>query len=327
MEIILDALGCERGVSTAVEAGLLASHKLNISVSFSGDQTQIENAIHSHGAEHGNYRIIHTIEKIEMGESVSHFTDLKVGASVVKAFQELKEGRADALVSAGHTGATVLCAREYAGLMPQVRKPALCQSLPTATGRQFLLLDVGAGVSVTPNDLVMYAILGDAAYRVFFNESKPRVGLLNIGRESGKGNPRLRKAESLMRGKNINFVGNIEGNQVWKNMADVIVTDGITGNIVLKSAEGLFQMLIDTLKSKNILNEKHVENAANLLYSENYYGGAPLLGVMRNCIVCHGQADSHEIYHAIKLAKWCVENRFCEVVQRMICDIMAFRGN
>jgi phosphate acyltransferase len=307
VEIIIDAPGCERGYSIAVRAGIRAVSSLHIQIAFAGDSGTLSSALRAEGYEPDTFRLIHTDQSIGMNESPLEAIKQKPHASIIKALEEVAGGESQAVVSAGHTGATVISATRTLGLFDYLRKPALCQIMPTASLKHFLLLDAGACVSVSPSDLINFAMMGSAAATQYFGITLPRVGLLNIGREAGKGNRRLLKIARLLEKAPVNFTGNIEGDQIWFDAADVIITDGITGNILLKAAEGLARLLIQEIRSLHATGSDILNKGTFRSFHPAQYGGAPLLGINGVCIVSHGNADEGALFNAIKTAKWCVE--------------------
>ena len=248
MEIVIDAPGCEKGIEIAVSAGVQACKESGINVCFTGPESEIRACLSREHMNGSGIRIVDTDQQVLMDDPADVIFSEKPRASIVLAAQEVAAGRADAVVSAGHTGATVLAARHYLGLFPGIRRAALCQALPAMDNSQFLLVDAGASISVSPSDLASFAVMGHAAYRLFFNQPEPKIGLLNIGREAGKGSTRLLRSARLIQSLPVRFAGNIEGDQIWMHAADVVVTDGLTGNILLKSSEGLIRYLIHALK-------------------------------------------------------------------------------
>ncbi|HET9270197.1 MAG TPA: phosphate acyltransferase PlsX, partial [Vicinamibacterales bacterium] len=219
-------------------------------------------------------------------------------------------GDADALVSAGHTGATVVSARSAFGMIPGVDRPALAAVIPTETGSA-VLLDTGASVECRPGHLVQFAVMGEAYARLVLGVVRPRVGLLSIGEEPSKGNELTREAHRLLKGAPVGFIGNIEGREIYSGVADVVVCDGFTGNVVLKTTEGLIEtverLLGDTLRgtftseNESVLSRRAFRRLRRRVdYSE--YGGAPLLGVAGTAIVAHGRSSAKAIRNAIAMA-------------------------
>ncbi len=314
MEAIIDTPGSELGVHISVSAGIRAHRELGIDIAFVGDPCVIGSILNAENQPSDHYRIIASYEKIDMGENPYQAVQEKPRSSISIAFEELSADRSQCLVSAGHTGATVIHAKNKIGIFPQIQRPALCQMIPMANRRHFLLMDVGASISVTASDLFNFALMGHVAAQYFLGINDPRIGLLNIGSESGKGSKRLQDAEVMLSDAPVNFVGNVEGNSIWFGAADVVLTDGMTGNILLKSCEGFAKLMIQSLLP--CLRQSPSHDNASILnhFNPSLYGGAPLLGVQYVCVVAHGQANDSELFNAIKTAQWCYEQKLPQAI-------------
>lgn len=251
----------------------------------------------------------------------------KKNASLVLMAKEVKEDRADACISAGNTGALMSAGLFVVGRIPGIDRPALSPTLPTIDGRGFLLLDVGANVDAKPDHLVQYAIMGSIYTEKVRSLKNPTVGLLNIGTEEAKGNDLTKKAFALMKDAPINFIGNVEARDILSGKADVVVTDGFSGNIALKTIEGtamtMFSMLKETFMSsmKTKLAAGMVKNdlkglQTKLDYSE--YGGAGLFGLASPVIKAHGSSNRRAVFNAIKQACHMVENNVTDTIKTTI---------
>lgn len=259
-------------------------------------------------------------EIITMDEHPANAVRKKKDASVVVATRLVKEGLADAVVSAGSTGAQMAAALLGLGRIKGIERPAIATVLPTLDGGK-LILDVGANLDARPEHLLQYAIMGSIYAEKIMGITNPRVGLLNIGSEEGKGNELTQAAYRLLKTARINFTGNIEGRDIPYGCADVIVCDGFAGNVLLKTAEGIAAFFIELVKDK--LTATYVRKLGALLvkpvmkeiaqtvdYAE--YGGAPLLGVNGISIVCHGSSREKAIINAIRVAQECISVRITE---------------
>jgi glycerol-3-phosphate acyltransferase PlsX len=247
---------------------------------------------------------------------------LRIGSKLVS------DGRADGFVSAGNTGAAMATAKMVIGTLPGVDRPALAAMIPTKAAKPTLLLDVGANSECKPHHLAQFAIMGDAYSRSVLGTVKPSVGLMSIGEEEAKGNDLTKEAFPLLRQlTDINFVGNVEGRDVFSGMVDVIVTDGFTGNVMLKLSEGLTEAMLSMLKRE--LMSTAVTKAGAMLakpafrnikkrldYTE--YGGAPLLGVSRIVVIGHGRSNARAIRNAIRSVKEFSEHRTAERIEEGI---------
>ncbi|RPI08886.1 MAG: phosphate acyltransferase PlsX, partial [Acidobacteriales bacterium] len=217
----------------------------------------------------------------------------------------------EGVVSAGNTGAVMVTAKLVLGMLPGVDRPALAQAFPTLNGRPAVMLDVGANVDCAPRMLAQFAVMGDVYSRVIFQTENPRVGLLSIGEEEHKGNDLTRRAFTLLKTLPLNFIGNVEGRDVYSGETDVIVCDGFIGNVALKVSEGLAEVIKHMLQQSleatiagkigYVLSKAaYADFKKRLDYSE--YGGAPLLGVRGVCTICHGRSNANAIKNAIRVA-------------------------
>jgi glycerol-3-phosphate acyltransferase PlsX len=239
------------------------------------------------------------------------------------------EGRADAFVSAGNTGAAWTSARVVMGMIEGVERPALAAILPNQKGHT-LLLDVGANVDSKPNNLREFAVMGHFYAQMIFGIEEPRVGLLSIGEEEGKGNELTKETFRVLKETGLNFMGNAEGRDIYNGNADVIVCDGFIGNIVLKASESLGEFVSKTLRAEvtrtlvrkigALLTKRAFDDLKKRMdYSE--YGGAPLLGVKGGCIVCHGRSNAKAIKNAIRVARDFATNRIDVKIQERVADL------
>ena len=270
-----------------------------------------------------NISLVEASEEIGMDEHPAKAVRKKKDASIVVATRLVKLGEADAVVSAGSTGAQMAAALLGLGRIKGIERPAIGTILPTAEGGK-LILDVGANLDASPEHLCQYAQMGSIYDEKILGISNPRVGLLNIGSEEGKGNELTQKAYALLKVAPVNFIGNVEGRDVPYGRADVVVCDGFVGNVLLKTAEGLAGVLFQLIKEKitsNIIRKLGAlavkpglkEIAQMMDYAE--YGGAPLLGVNGISIICHGSSKTKAILNAIRVAQECVQVRLIEQIR------------
>jgi glycerol-3-phosphate acyltransferase PlsX len=256
-------------------------------------------------------------------------SSLRVGLRLVR------EGQAHGFISAGNTGAVMATAKMVLGALPGVDRPALAAVFPTASGTAAILVDVGANVDCKPHHLEQFAVMGDIYYRSIFASKKPRVGLLSIGEEEGKGNELTRTAYTLLKSLPLNFVGNVEGRDLYNGRLDVIVCDGFVGNVALKISEGMVetvrfllkQSLESTITSQvgYLLSRRAFADFKKRLdYSE--YGGAPLLGIKGVCIVSHGSSNSNAIKNAIRVAADFADSRVNEKIARELVALRQAEG-
>jgi len=280
--------------------------------------------------------LVEASEVIGMDEPVATAIRRKKKSSLRVGSKLVDEGRADGFVSAGNTGAAMATAKMVIGMLPGVDRPALAALLPTKSPRPTLLIDVGANAECKPHHLVQFAVMGDAYSRAVLGTVKPTIGLMSIGEEEVKGNELTKEAFPLLKKSSLNFVGNVEGRDVFSGAVDVIVTDGFTGNVMLKLSEGLTAAMISMIKRE--LTTSAVTKAGGMLarpafrnikkrldYSE--YGGAPLLGVKRIVVIGHGSSNARAIRNAIRSVREFAENRASERIERGIAETSALEGS
>lgn len=327
MKIAIDAMGGDHApkeiVLGAVEA---VKENPNLKITLVGHEEKIKPFLQ----DSLNIEILHTEEVITSEDEPVKAVRRKKDASMVLMAKEVKEGRADACISAGNTGALMSAGLFGVGRIKGIDRPALSPTLPTVDGRGFLLLDVGANVDAKPQHLVQYAIMGSIYSEKVRGIKNPRVGLLNVGTEDGKGNELVKKAFMQLKKTPINFVGNVEARDLLEGAADVVVADGFTGNIALKTVEGTALSMFSMLKSAFLTNWKS-KLAAGLAKSElkglkdqldySEYGGAGLFGLASPVIKAHGSSNSRAVLNAIKQATHMVENNVNETIREKISQI------
>ena len=275
------------------------------------------------GTRPKNISLVEAAEVIGMDEHPANAVRKKKDASIVVATHLVKLGEADAVVSAGSTGAQMAAALLGLGRIKGIERPAIATVLPTVEGGK-LILDVGANLDATPGQLCQYALMGSIYAERILGIPNPRVGLLNVGSEEGKGNELTQKTFPLLREAPINFIGNIEGRDIPYGRADVVVCEGFVGNILLKMSEGLAGVFVQVIKEKitsNMIRKLGAlavkpglkEFAQMMDYAE--YGGAPLLGVNGISIICHGSSKAKAIFNAIRVARECVQTQFIQQIR------------
>jgi glycerol-3-phosphate acyltransferase PlsX len=305
--IAVDAMGGDFAPGAVVAGALDAARDFNLGVALVGPADALEaNVRGASAADADRIRIVDAHDVIRMDESPSAALRRKPGASIQVAANLVARGEAAALFSAGHTGATVMAAHGVFGRLAGVDRPALAATIPRPH-RPAILLDVGASVECRPPHLVQFAVMGSAFARVAFGIAAPRVGLLSVGEEAGKGNELTREAYRLLEHAPVTFIGNVEARHVYSGEADVIVCDGFTGNIALKVSEGLVEVLANFLTDDF---RRHVD------YSE--YGGAPLLGLNGVAIVGHGRSTAKAVRNGVVMASRFAAGGF---VDRLARDI------
>jgi phosphate acyltransferase len=324
MILAIDAMGGDHAPMEIVLGAMKAiSHFQELHITLVGDESKINPLL----TNKERITVLHTEEVILGTDEPVRAVRRKKNASMVLATQLVADGKADACISAGNTGALMAAGLFVVGRIEGIERPALTPTLPTIDGNGFLLLDVGANVDAKPEHLLQYAIMGSIYSEKVRGIHKPRVGLLNIGTEEKKGNDLTKQAFELLKAAPINFIGNVEARDLLEGVADVVVTDGFTGNMVLKTIEGtalsVFKMLKgalnSSLKSKlaaAVLKPDLYQLKNKMDYSE--YGGAGLFGLKAPVIKAHGSSDAQAIFSAIKQASLMVEQDVTPLIKQAI---------
>ncbi|MEW4223321.1 phosphate acyltransferase PlsX [Rossellomorea marisflavi] len=324
MKLAVDAMGGDHAPKEIVLGVKRALDEFDdIEVLLYGNETQIKEWI----TPGDRLTIVHTDEVIEGTDEPVRAVKRKKNASMVLMAQAVKDGEADACISAGNTGALMTAGLFIVGRIEGIERPALAPTLPTLDGKGFLMLDLGANVDAKPEHLVQYAIMGSVYAEKVRGIDRPRVGLLNIGSEDKKGNELTKKTFQLIKETSVNFVGNIESRDLLNGPADVVVTDGFTGNMVLKTIEGtalsVFSLLKETLTSslKNKIAAGMIKNdlkgLKNMLdYSE--YGGAGLFGLKAPVIKAHGSSNETAFYNAMRQAREMVRHQVAQTIKEAV---------
>jgi glycerol-3-phosphate acyltransferase PlsX len=321
MKIAVDAMGGDLAPGEIVKGALMAAKAYNQAIILVGDEDKIR-------AELGNNNpgdlisIFHAPEVITMDEHPAAAVKRKKNSSIVRATQLVKEGEASALVSAGNTGAAMASALLGLGRIRGIDRPAIASVMPSETGST-VVMDVGANVDCKPQNLLQFGVMGYLYAHMILGVKNPRVGLLSNGEEETKGSELTLAAYQLLKNAGINFIGNVEGRDIFRGTVDVVVCDGFVGNIVLKSSEGLAVALYNTLKEEieqSWMAKAGILMAAKALmkfkkridYAE--YGGAPLLGVNGVSIICHGRSNAKAVQNGVRVAIEAVENSLVSAI-------------
>lgn len=312
VRIAVDAMGGDQAPGPEVLGALRAARSLGIEVILVGrqDLLKAELAKHSDSSD-AAVRIVHASEVVTMEDSAAKALRNKRDSSIRVATRLVRDGEADGVVSAGNTGAVMAVAKTVLGMIPGVERPALASPFPTVKGKPALMIDVGANVDSSPKMLAQFAIMGEIYSRHIFRTDRPRVGVLSIGEEEHKGNELTRTTAHILRSLPLNFIGNVEGRDLYTGNADVIVCDGFIGNVALKVSEGLVDVIKHLLKESlsatitrqigYVLSRSAFQDFRKRVdYSE--YGGVPLLGLKGVCIICHGRSNENAIKNAIRVA-------------------------
>lgn len=333
-------MGSDHAPHAEIDGALAAARDLGVGVILVGQPEKLQPELRRCGWRGDGDRGIELVEAAEvigMGEPVATAVRRKKKSSLRIGTKLVTEGRADGFVSAGNTGAAMATAKMVIGMLPGVDRPALAALIPTKSSRPVLLLDVGANSECKPHHLLQFAIMGDAYSRAVIGVNKPSIGLMSIGEEEAKGNELTKEAFVLLREmKSVNFIGNVEGRDLFSGRVDVVVTDGFTGNVMLKLSEGLTEAMLSMIRRE--LTASAVTKAGAMLtrpaftnikkrldYSE--YGGAPLLGVRQIVVIGHGSSNARAIRNAIRNVKEFSENRARERIERGIAETHALPSN
>lgn len=322
--IALDAMGSDSAPRPEVEGAILASREFEVRVLLIGQPPALKTELARHKKRGAEIEIVPASEVITMGDPPLQAYRKKKDSSMHVAARLVKSGDAAAMVTAGNTGAAMATARFLLGMLPSVDRPALAAPFPTARGGTSVLLDVGANVDSRPAHLVQFAVMGENYYRTIFGTKKPRIGLLSIGEEESKGNELVRETFARLKKTPLNFVGNVEGKEIFAGDVDVIVCDGFIGNVALKVSESVAQHIGGMLKKAlNSTLSAQVgamfsrsafqEFKRQIDYSE--YGGAPLLGVRGVTVIGHGRSNANAVKNAIRVATELVRSKVEEKIE------------
>jgi phosphate acyltransferase len=309
--IAVDAMGGDLAPRAEVEGAILAAREYGVRILLVGVEATVRQELAKHEWQGLPIEVVNAKEVVSMTDSPSHAFRRKKGSSLHVAAQLVRDGKAEGLVTAGNTGAAMTIARFVIGTLPSVDRPALAAAFPNMKDKVSIVLDVGANVDSKPEQLEQFAIMGEIYYRAIWGTKRPRVALLSIGEEEMKGNELTREAANRLKQTSLNFIGNVEGRDVFRGNVDVIVCDGFIGNIALKLSEGVVEQ-IGTMLKKAIksslasqvgyaLSKRAFDSLRKSTdYSE--YGGAPLLGVRGITIIGHGRSNANAIKNAIRVA-------------------------
>lgn len=329
MRIAVDAMGGDDAPAAIVAGAVEAASTLDVTILLVGDREAISREMRASRRTTASVEIVHTDEAVGMDEAATTPIRRKRKASVRVCAELVRDGQANAMVSAGNTGATMIAAKMVLGTIEGVDRPALATVLPNRTGRT-VLLDVGANVDSRPRQLREFAVMGHSYAQEVLGTPAPRVGLLSIGEEEEKGSDLTRKVYQVMETAGLNFIGNVEGRDVFNGHADVVVCDGFVGNVLLKGAESIAELMGMMLREE--LTRGWRDRVGALLarkalarlrrrtdYSE--YGGAPLLGVNGGCLIGHGRSNPRAVLNMIRRAKEFAEADLHVRIGRRIAEL------
>ncbi|WOB75361.1 phosphate acyltransferase PlsX [Achromobacter xylosoxidans] len=332
IRIAIDCMGGDFGLPVTIPAAIEFARQFpDTRLLLVGLPDAIEAALSEHrGVERDRFEIVAASEVVTMDDPVEVALRRKKDSSMRLAAQSVKDGRADACVSAGNTGAWMAISRYVLKTLDGIDRPAIATSIPNQTGRATTVLDLGANVDCTAGHLLQFAIMGAALSQAVDHRDSPTVGLLNIGEEVIKGNEVVKEAAELLRASPLNFYGNVEGNDIFKGTVDVVVCDGFVGNVVLKSVEGLAKMLSSVIREefkRNLITllvgalAKPVLNRLRNRVDNRRYNGAALLGLRGVVIKSHGSADAYAFGFALQRAREAVVSKLLERTAQTVAQI------
>jgi phosphate acyltransferase len=329
--IALDAMGSDRSPRPEIEGAIQAARQLGTRVLLIGQEDHIRRELGRHRwISQLPIEVVHASEVITMEDKAAQAVRTKKQSSMHVGIRLVREGKAAGFVTAGNTGAAMAAAKMILGALPGVDRPALAAVFPTAVGTGAMLLDVGANVDCDAHNLEQFAVMGEIYFRSIFGTRRPRVGLLSIGEEETKGNLLTRESFQLLKQLPLNFVGNVEGRDLYNGNVDVIVADGFVGNVALKISEGVVNLVRATLKEA--LQATVTRQVGYLLSRSAFtdfkkrldhteYGGAPLLGLKGVSIITHGSSNANAIKNAIRVASEFAENRVNDEIEKGIAAL------
>ncbi len=311
IDIALDAMGSDKSPEPELRGAILACRQLPVRVHLIGPQDVVREHLRTYlNGERLPIEIVHASEHIGMDEKAAHAVRAKKDSSMRVGLKLVRDKKVAGFVTAGNTGAAMATAKMVLGALPGVDRPALAIVVPTLSGSPSILLDVGANVDCKPQNLEQFAVMGELYARSVLKISRPRVGVLSVGEEEGKGNDLTRETYALLKQLPINFIGNVEGRDIYNGNCDVIVCDGFVGNVALKTSEGLTRLVREMLKASltttvtaqvGALLSRKAFNAFKRRLDPSEYGGAPLLGVRGVCIIGHGSSNDRAIMNGIRV--------------------------
>ena len=327
MKIAVDAMGGDNAPAVVVEGAVKASVELDVPIILVGDKARIEAELKKHNTKGADITVRHASEVVEMDDSPTQSIRTKRDSSLRICFELVRDGEAGAVVSAGNSGAAMAAGVLLLKRLKGVERPALAVSLPTIKNPA-VLLDVGSNVDCKPVNLMQFAVMGEVYARHALNIERPRVGLLSNGEEEAKGTDLTRESSTLLKETTLNYVGYVEGRDVYRGDVDVVVTDGFVGNVVLKLSEGLVESVIGMLKKEimSSISSKigyFLARAAfkklkkRIDYAE--YGGAVLLGINGICVIGHGRSNAKAMKNAVIKAHKSIEGEVNAHISKEIC--------
>lgn len=329
MKIVVDAMGSDLAPAVEINGAIQAAAEYGHEIVLVGDEALIRKELAKRGGDQSKISVVHAPERIEMHEPAALSVRRKRKSSIVVGLEMIKAGDGDGFVSAGNTGAVVCAATLSLRLLPGVERPGIGIVIPTMKGPT-LIIDVGANIDPKPMHLFQYAVMAHAISKYIMHRPNPTVGLLNVGEEESKGTEFIKEAHTLLSESKLNFIGNIEGRDIFAGNADIILCDGFVGNVILKVAESVIDTLVRFVKREikanpvamiGALLAKPAFNTLKKKMDYAEYGGALLLGVDGRCIISHGSSNAKAIKNAIRVA---AESKTQDVNKHIVEELETF---
>jgi phosphate acyltransferase len=334
MTIVLDAMGSDDRPDPEVQAAITASNAFNEEIILVGDEQVISQKLAAIPGNQSRVSVVHAPEALDMTDHILEARSkkqntMRVGMELVKA------GKGDAFVTAGNTGMAMYYAKKVFGDIKGVIRPSLCAVFPVRNGHA-VVLDIGANAECRPDFLVQFAIMGQIYAQTMLGIKQPRIGLLSNGEEEGKGNDLVRETYPLLQQADLNFIGNVEGKELFNGQVDVVVTDGFTGNVMLKSTEAVAKLIVDILKEElmgsfrtkmGALLAKPAFGKIKQMLDPAEIGAAPLMGIDALVFVGHGRSDARAMVSAVRGAKQAVDNQLLPELRKAITSSLQKEEN
>jgi glycerol-3-phosphate acyltransferase PlsX len=328
MHIVLDAMGSDQHPEPEINAAIRAARELNTKISLVGPREVLQPRLQAAGSADLPLQIVHAPEVLKMTDKPAENARRKSENSMAVGMKLIKSGEADAFVTAGNTGGAMATALFTLGRIRGVKRPALTAFFPVRNGR-CAVLDIGANTECKPLYLLQFAVMGSIYTKKLLGLDNPRVGLLSNGEEAGKGNELVKDTYPLLEASGLNFIGNVEGKELFNHEADVVVTDGFTGNVLLKSSEAVAQLIVDVLREAlmasprtqiGALLAKPAFSSIRKLLDPGEVGAAPLLGIDGLVFVGHGRSDAHALFNGVRVARQAVKVDLLESLRLAITE-------
>ena len=334
MTIVLDAMGSDDRPDPEVQAAVTASNAFNEEIILVGDEQILSQKLAAIPGDQSRVSVVHAPEALDMTDHILEARSkkqntMRVGMELVKA------GKGDAFVTAGNTGMAMYYAKKVFGDIQGVIRPSLCAVFPVRNGHA-VVLDIGANAECRPDFLVQFAIMGQIYAQTMLGVEHPRIGLLSNGEEEGKGNDLVRETYPLLEKADLNFIGNVEGKELFNGQVDVVVTDGFTGNVLLKSTEAVAKLIVDILKEElmgsfrtkmGALLAKPAFGKIKQMLDPAEIGAAPLMGIDALVFVGHGRSDARAMVSAVRGAKQAVDNQLLPELRKAITSSLQKEEN